>query len=95
MIYEHAHLTIAPGREDEFEEAFEDVPAIFARAKGCRGVELRRSIENGSYLLVVAWETVTDHTIGFRESDLFLEWRAVAGPFFAEPPDVLHYDSVG
>jgi heme-degrading monooxygenase HmoA len=91
MIYEHAELTIAAGRAAEFESAFAAVPAIFAQASGCQGVELRRCLEEGHYLLVVAWETLDDHTVGFRESELFAQWRAVVGPFFAEPPRVLHY----
>ena len=91
MIYEHAQLTIAAGRATEFETAFERVPAVFAQAPGCHGVSLRRCVEEDHYLLVVEWETLEDHTVRFRESELFTQWRAIASPFFAAPPRVLHY----
>jgi hypothetical protein len=32
---------------------------------------------------------------GFRGSELFPQWRAIVGPFFAEPPRVEHYHLVG
>jgi heme-degrading monooxygenase HmoA len=95
MIFEHAVLPIQPGREAEFEAAFATARAIFARAEGCHGAELRRGIEEPStYVLLVGWDTVEAHTVGFRESPLFGEWRAIAGGFFATPPTVAHYQPV-
>jgi len=35
---------------------------------------------------------VEDHTVGFRESELFVQWRALIGPFFANPPEVEHWE---
>ena len=43
------------------------------------------------YILLIEWDSLEDHTIGFRESDLFKEWRALIGSFFLEPPLVQHY----
>jgi heme-degrading monooxygenase HmoA len=92
MIFEHAILSIAPGREDEFESAFAGAPAIFARADGCHGIELRRSIEEPSrYEVIVGWDTVEAHNEGFRGSPLFSEWRGLVGEFFAAPPAMQHY----
>lgn len=94
MIDEHAVLTITEGREEEFERAFADAPAIFAQAAGCHGVELRRSIEDRRrYLVVVHWESVEAHTVGFREGPLFATWRALVGPFFAQAPVVEHFEA--
>jgi len=39
----------------------------------------------------VHWNTLEDHTQGFRESPAFAEWRAIIGPFFAQPPQVEHF----
>jgi heme-degrading monooxygenase HmoA len=96
MIYEHAILEIESGREAEFEAAFERAPAaIFAQARGCHGAELRRCIERPSrYELLVGWDDVAAHTEGFRESELFKEWRALVGGFFAAPPTVEHYEVI-
>jgi len=92
MIHEHAVIEVQPGREEEFEAVFGQVPAIFAQAAGCHGVELRRCVEEPSrFVLLVAWETLEDHTVGFRESPLFGEWRGLVGGFFATPPQVRHY----
>ncbi len=94
MIYEHAVLAIQPGRERGFEAAFARAPAIFARVPGFHGIELRRCIEErSSYLVLVVWDDVDAH-MGFRESPLFAEWRAIVGDFFAEPPAVHHYETV-
>ena len=94
MVYEYAKLTIAPGREAEFEAAFAEALAIFEQAHGCEGAELERCVESASYQLVVAWETLEDHTVGFRQSPLFDQWRGLVGEFFAAPPEVLHYAPV-
>ncbi|HVW48494.1 MAG TPA: antibiotic biosynthesis monooxygenase [Solirubrobacterales bacterium] len=95
MIVEHATLEIEPGREADFEAAFAAAPAIFAAVPGCHEVELRRCIENpGRYLLFVEWDDVEAHTVGFRQSPLFADWRALVGDFFAAPPAVEHYSRV-
>ena len=46
------------------------------------------------YMFEIQWATLVDHTIGFRESDLFPKWRAIIGPFFASPPQVEHWGIV-
>ncbi len=94
MIFEHALIVVTPGQDAAFETAFQGAPAIFAKAAGCHGVELRRCIEEHHYLLIVRWETLEDHTVGFRESPLFAEWRGLVSDHFAEPPRVLHYETV-
>lgn len=95
MIVELAQLTIIAGRESEFESVFRT--AISAPA-GCRGYlahELRRSIESPDrYVLRIEWETLEDHTVGFRGSPAFARWRAQVGPFFAVPPVVEHFAPV-
>jgi heme-degrading monooxygenase HmoA len=91
MVIEHAQISITPGREEEFEAAFEQVKRVIAQAPGVRGARLGRGVERPSvYQLLVEWDTVEDHTVGFRESDLFIQWRALIGEFFAEPPHVEH-----
>ena len=46
------------------------------------------------YLLFVQWETLEDHIVHFRNSENFAEWRRLAGPHFAAPPRVEHYEVV-
>ena len=76
MITEIAQINVAPGAEEEFESGVKKAAPIFRRAKGCHGMELRRSIEKPSrYRLFVTWETVENHTVDFRRSPDFQEWR--------------------
>jgi quinol monooxygenase YgiN len=95
MITEIAQIDVKPGLEADFEAGVKNAAPIFQRAKGCHGMELQRSIENPNrYRLFVTWETVEAHTIGFRNSPDFQEWRKLVGHCFAAPPDVEHVQQV-
>jgi heme-degrading monooxygenase HmoA len=95
MITEIAQIDVKPGAEAEFEDGVKQAAPIFKRAKGCRSMELRRSIEKPSrYRLFVGWDTVENHTIDFRGSADFQEWRKLVGHCFASPPEVEHVSEV-
>ncbi|MCU0262826.1 MAG: antibiotic biosynthesis monooxygenase [Candidatus Nanopelagicales bacterium] len=92
MILESATISVLPGQEDEFLEALEAAKGVLAQAHGWRDIRVHRGIERPSvFLLAITWETLEDHTEGFRGGDLFGQWRAIIGPFFAEPPQVEHW----
>ena len=97
MILEHADIRIDPARAAEFEAAIlHGVQTVIAQAKGFRGYKVNRSLETpGRYLLMIYWETLEDHTVGFRGSEAFTQWRAIVGPFFLQPPVVEHMELVG
>jgi heme-degrading monooxygenase HmoA len=91
-ILERAIFAIKPGQAGDFEAAFAQAAPLIRAAKGCRSAQLRRGVENpDSFILLVEWETLEDHMVGFRESAVFGEWRAILGPYFAGPPAVEHY----
>ena len=91
MVTEIAQIDVKPGSEAAFEAAVTEAAPLFQRAKGCRAMRLERSLEKPQrYRLVVEWETLENHTVDFRESADFQEWRRLAGPHFASPPDVEH-----
>lgn len=95
MINEHALLPVMPGREDEFEIAFAAARGIITSMPGCLGLSLSRSIESPStYLLLVDWERLEDHTIGFRQSEQYKAWRTLLHHFYEPFPLVEHYKSV-
>jgi heme-degrading monooxygenase HmoA len=95
MITEIALIDVKPGSEKDFEAAVEKAKPLFKRAKGGIGIELHKSIEKPSrYRLLAKWETLENHTVDFRGSADFTEWRALVGPFFAAPPDVEHTETV-
>lgn len=91
MIYEVATIEVVAGAEAGFEAAVAEAAPYFKRSKGCRSLALHRGIERPSvYKLVVGWDTVEDHMVGFRNAPEFQEWRRLASPFFASPPQVEH-----
>jgi heme-degrading monooxygenase HmoA len=91
MISEIAEIEVKPGLEAEFEANVAKAAPLFKRAKGCHGLELQRSIEKPArYRLVVEWETVENHTVDFRGSSDFQEWRKLVGHCFAGTPVVEH-----
>lgn len=93
MILEIADIRIQPGREAEFDAAIQHgVRTIISQAAGFRGFAIQKGIENPQrYVLMIRWNTLEDHTVGFRESPAFAAWRAVVGPFFAQAPMVEHF----
>jgi heme-degrading monooxygenase HmoA len=91
MILEIAQIDVKPGFEAEFEAGVAKAAPLFQRAKGCSGLELQRSIENPTrYRLFVRWASLEDHTVAFRGSADFQEWRRLVGHCFAQPPEVEH-----
>jgi heme-degrading monooxygenase HmoA len=95
MILEAAILSIAPAQKREFEAAFTEARALLSGMPGFISHQLQRCIEtHGRYLLLVEWDTVEHHMLGFRQSPQFLRWRALLGPFFVAAPNVEHYELV-
>jgi len=91
MIMEIAQIEITPGMEKEFEAGVKKAAPIFKRAKGCSAMMLTRSHEHPQrYRLFVRWATVENHTVDFRGSADFQEWRKLVGHCFAGPPAVEH-----
>ena len=95
MITEHALLPVIPGREEEFERAFDQARSIIASMPGFISLSLSRSIESpNTYLLLVEWESLEDHTVGFRESAEYQQWRALLHHFYEPFPVVEHFSRV-
>ncbi len=97
MILEVADIRIQPGRQAEFDAAIEHgLKTVISRAKGFKGWKVNKGVESPErYLLMIFWDTLEDHTVGFRGGPLFAEWRAIVGPFFASPPVVEHFTLLG
>ncbi|GAA4703313.1 antibiotic biosynthesis monooxygenase [Nocardioides conyzicola] len=84
-----------PGREEEFVTAFDEAKQIIASMPGFVSLTLSRCQERPSaFLLLVEWETLEDHTVGFRGSDEYQQWRALLHDFYDPFPVVEHFDQV-
>ena len=93
MILEIADIRISPGKNAEFDEAIQRaLQTVISRAVGMRGYKVNKCIESPErYILQIFWDTLENHTVDFRGGPLFAEWRAIIGPFFAQPPVVEHF----
>ena len=95
MILEVAILNVKVGQEADFEAAFTTASPIIASMKGYRRHELRRCVESANqYALLVEWETLEDHTVGFRGSEQYQEWRRLLHHFYDPFPTVEHYEAI-
>ena len=91
MILELATIDIKQGTNIDFENNLEKAQHIISKSKGYISHQFQKCIEQENrYVLLIRWETLEDHTKGFRESELFKEWRLLIGPYFENTPFVQH-----
>jgi heme-degrading monooxygenase HmoA len=92
MILEVAILNVRDGASDTFESAFREASTIIASMPGYHSHELRRCIESPSrYMLLVHWQRLEDHTLGFRQSPEYQRWRRLLHHFYDPFQTVEHY----
>jgi len=95
MILESAILDVTPGLGAAFEAAFAGAQRIISASPGYISHELQRCIEKPDrYLLLVRWRTLEDHTVGFRQSAPYQEWKALLHHFYDPFPTVEHYQAL-
>jgi heme-degrading monooxygenase HmoA len=95
MVLEVAVLNVRAGRSDEFEQAFAKAQTIIASMPGYVSHQLQRCLEvSDRYLLLVNWQRLEDHTIGFRQSSEYLEWKRLLHHLYEPFPTVEHYERV-
>ena len=94
MILELVDILIHPSQRAAFDEAIKRaVEIVISKAKGFQGYKVKKGIESPErYILQILWATLENHTVDFRQSPAFTEWRAIVGPFFAAPPAVEHFN---
>jgi heme-degrading monooxygenase HmoA len=95
MILELATLNVIPAREAQFEDAFRKAQRIISSMPGYRSHDLRRCVETPNrYILLVNWDSLEDHTVGFRGSSGSQEWKRLLHHFYDPFPVVEHYSGV-
>jgi heme-degrading monooxygenase HmoA len=95
-ILEIADLRIRPGEQGAFDAAVtHGVQTVISKAKGFLAYRISRGIENPErYVVQILWETVENHTVDFRQSPDYAQWRSIVGPFLAGPSAVEHFHVV-
>ena len=95
MILEVAILNVKSREEDNFEAAFFKAKEIISGSKGYIDHHLQKCIETkGKYILLVRWETLEDHTEGFRKGKTYQQWKELLHHFYDPFPEVEHYFEV-
>ena len=95
MILEVAILNVKAGQEVQFEKDFAKAGQYISSIKGYSGHTLRKCIEQeGKYILLVDWNKLEDHTIGFRDSNVYQEWKNLLHHYYDPFPTVEHYEMV-
>jgi heme-degrading monooxygenase HmoA len=94
-VLEIPEICIRHGEEEAFIRGVRAAVPVFQAATGFRSLALRRCIERPSvFRLMIEWDRIEDHTIGFRQSEGFARWRELVGVHFANAPVVDHSHTV-
>ena len=92
MILELAILTVKKDLTQSFERDFKIAEKIISSMKGFVNLELKKCIEvQNQYLLLVHWQSIEDHEIGFRQSNEYQEWKKLLHHYYDPFPTVQHY----
>ena len=68
---------------------------IISASPGYVSSKLRRCLEvESKYILLVHWRTPEDHTVGFRGSATYQDWKRLLHHFYDSLPFVEHYVSI-
>jgi heme-degrading monooxygenase HmoA len=95
VILEVAVLDVRIGSETAYEAAFQQASSIIAAMPGYISHQLQRCIEvPNHYILLVHWESLEAHTVGFRGSPEYQDWKRLLHHFYDPFPTVEHYESV-
>jgi len=95
MILEVAILDVIPAQEKDFESAFAKASSIISGMPGYLSHQLQRCVEKSNrYILLVKWETLEDHTVGFRGSEPYQEWKKLLHHLYDPFPVVEHYELI-
>ncbi|WP_285655677.1 antibiotic biosynthesis monooxygenase [Allomuricauda sp. NBRC 101325] len=94
MILEIATFDIKKESLEDFKAACEEATKVISTSKGFVGIDFNQCLEEASkFVALISWQRLEDHTIGFRQSELFVQWRDILSPYFNEAPVALHYES--
>lgn len=95
MILEVAILDVKQGQEKQFETDFSIAGKYIRSIKGYLSHSLKKCIEQQNrYILLVEWDTLEDHEIGFRKSEEYLEWKRLLHHYYEPFPKVEHYETI-
>jgi heme-degrading monooxygenase HmoA len=95
MVLEIADFNVVADKQEKFADAVREGLKYVSDTPGFRTAKLTRSVETSTrFVLLIEWDSVEAHTVGFQRSENFTRWRGLIGEFFDGPPRVEHFDDV-
>ena len=95
MILEVAILDVKEGHQNQFEHDFKIAEKYICSINGYLGHSLKQCLERPNrYILLVDWETLEAHEIGFRNSDAYLDWKRLLHHYYDPFPTVEHFKTI-
>jgi len=92
MILQTAILNVKPGTASDFESRFRKAQALLSGANGYVSHELHKCVEeDGRYMLLVRWRTLSDHIVGFDRSPARETWDSQLQEYYDGEPKFEHY----
>lgn len=92
MILQSSTLSVKPGQVSEFESSFRKAQALLVGMRGYISHELHKCVEQeGRYMLLVKWQSIGDHVVGFMGSPAHGEWQSALQSFYEREPESDHY----
>ncbi|MEM6766039.1 MAG: antibiotic biosynthesis monooxygenase [Bacteroidota bacterium] len=95
MILEIAILQVKKGMTDSFEKDFRQAGQYISSIEGYISHSLQKCVEDDHrYLLQVQWRSLEAHTVRFRSSPQYQEWKKLLHHYYDPFPVVEHYVKV-
>ncbi len=95
MILEMVRWQIKADQGSAFERAFKEAEHYLEEATGYQSHKLLNCMESPNrYSLLVEWDSLEDHTVGFQKSNSYQDYRNLIRPFFEPGTTMEHYASV-
>jgi heme-degrading monooxygenase HmoA len=92
MIVEQGLLFVREGQSAAFEAALKSARPLIEASPGFISMIVRPALEEeGTYLLLVTWESIAHHRDGFRRSERYGTWRALLHGFYQPMPQIRYF----
>lgn len=94
MVLEIATFTIKETEIVAFKTACDKAKKVVSKAQGFKSLNFTQCIETPTkFVVCINWQNLEDHTVSFRTSDLFTQWKAILSPHFKDSPVAEHFTS--
>lgn len=95
MILEIAILEVKQGMGANFERDFQKAGQYISCIQGYQRHSLKKCLEQpNKYLLQVEWRHLENHTVNFRQSAAYQEWKKLLHHYYDPFPVVEHFEDV-